>query len=98
MEGMADAEGKPADCVHPEPGIAETAVAGAYSPSLNPFVYFHSLLDLGDCVSSDVPFTELEQDLQKVERFRLGRPVLAVALVISLAGVTLFWTIARRIV
>lgn len=37
-------------------------------------------------------------DLQKIEKFRLGRAVLAVAVIISIAGITLFFTIWRRIV
>jgi hypothetical protein len=65
IEGMADAEGKPADCVHPEPDAAETAAPGGYSATSNPFVYFHSLLDLGDCAANDVPATELPKDLAK---------------------------------
>jgi hypothetical protein len=65
LEGMADESGKPANCVHPESDAAEAAVTGGYSARLNPFVYFHSLLDLGDCSSNDVPGTELEKDLKK---------------------------------
>jgi hypothetical protein len=67
MEGMVDETGKPDTCVHPEPDAAEVPVTGGYSARLNPFVYFHSLLDLGDCSENDVPFTELEKDLKKVE-------------------------------
>jgi hypothetical protein len=65
MEGMTDASGKPANCVHPEPEAAETPVTGGYATKLNPFVYFHSLLDLGDCSTNDVPITGLEKDLKK---------------------------------
>jgi hypothetical protein len=65
LEDMADAEGKPANCVHPEPDAAEAPVTGGYSAKLNPFVYFHSLLDLGDCASNDVPTSELARDLKK---------------------------------
>lgn len=65
LEGMADPTGKPANCVHPEPGAAETPATGGYSSRQNPFAYFHSLLDLGDCSSDDVPLSELEKDLQK---------------------------------
>lgn len=40
------------------PGAA--APAGAtYLTSENPFVYFHSLLDLGDCTNDDLPLTRL---------------------------------------
>jgi hypothetical protein len=67
MEGMVDAAGKPDTCVQPEPDTAETPVQGGYSARLNPFVHFHSLLDLGDCSENDVPLTELEQDLRKIE-------------------------------
>ena len=38
------------------------------------------------------------RDLQKAERFRLGRPVLWVGVIISIAGLTLFYTIIRRVV
>lgn len=68
LEGMTNAStGQPDNCVHPEPGATEAATTGGYSPLLNPFVYFHSLLDLGDCASNDVPATELAKDLKKVE-------------------------------
>ena len=38
------------------------------------------------------------QDLQAVERFRLGRPALYIGVIISLAGIGLFYTIALRAV
>ena len=37
---------------------------GGYSARLNPFAYFHSLLDLGSCSTEDVPITELKKDLK----------------------------------
>ena len=68
VEGMADSEGRPANCVHPEPDATEAApTPGAYSATVNPFVYFHSLLDLGDCSADDVPATELAGDLKKAD-------------------------------
>jgi hypothetical protein len=68
MESMVNPEtGKPDTCVYPQPGAPETTVVGGYSSKLNPFVYFHSLLDLGECATNDVPLTELEKDLRKVE-------------------------------
>lgn len=67
MEGMADASGEPANCVHPEPEAAETPVTGGYATKLNPFVYFHSLLDLGDCTTNDLPSMSLEKDLKKAD-------------------------------
>jgi hypothetical protein len=67
MEGMADEAGKPDNCVEPEPNAPDTPASGGYAAKLNPFVYFHSLLDLGDCGENDVPLSELERDLKKVE-------------------------------
>lgn len=65
LEGMTDpATGQPGNCVHPEPGAEEAPAPGGYAPKLNPFVYFHSLLDLGDCATNDVPATELAKDLK----------------------------------
>lgn len=68
LEDMADPEGKPANCVHPEPDATETPGPGGYSATSNPFVYFHSLLDLGDCAANDVPLTELPKDLAKADK------------------------------
>jgi hypothetical protein len=65
FEAMTDAEGKADNCVHPEPEAAETPSASGYSARLNPFVFFHSLLDLGDCDENDVPLDELAKDLKK---------------------------------
>lgn len=67
LEDMADPEGKPDNCVHPEPEAPETATTGGYSAKLNPFVFFHSLLDLGDCAENDVPLSELADDLKKAD-------------------------------
>jgi len=67
--GMVDEAGKPADCVHPDPGEPSTAAQpGGYAPSQNPFTYFHSLLDLGDCAENDVPLEQLDRDLAKAEK------------------------------
>lgn len=68
FEEMTDASGKPASCVHPEPGAEEAPAPGGYSAALNPFVFFHTLLDLGECSADDVPLTELEKDLRKTEK------------------------------
>lgn len=68
LEGMTNTNtGQPDNCVHPEPGATEAPATGGYSPLLNPFVYFHSLLDLGDCATNDVPATELAKDLKTVD-------------------------------
>ncbi len=67
--GMVDEAGKPADCVHPDPGEPSTAAQpGGYATSQNPFTYFHSLLDLGDCSENDVPLEQLSKDLTKAEK------------------------------
>lgn len=68
VEGMVDVAGKPANCVHPEPDATEAPAPGAYSATSNPFVYFHSLLDLGDCAANDVPSEQLPKDLAKAEK------------------------------
>jgi len=68
LEDMVDPEGKPANCVHPEPDATETPVPGGYSATANPFVYFHSLLDLGDCATNDVPLSKLPKDLKKADK------------------------------
>jgi hypothetical protein len=64
VDGMVDATGKSADCVHPDPGEPSTsAEPGGYAASQNPFAYFHSLLDLGDCSADDLPIGQLTKDL-----------------------------------
>lgn len=65
--GMTDPEGKPDDCVHPEPEAADVPTPDGYSSLLNPFAYFHSLLDLGACDENAVPLDELAGDLKKPE-------------------------------
>jgi hypothetical protein len=67
FEGMTGGEGKPDDCVQPDPAAPGAETPTGYSPSLNPFVFFHTLLDLGDCNENDVPFEELAGELKKAE-------------------------------
>jgi phosphatidylinositol-3-phosphatase len=67
MEGMVDETGKPDTCAHPDFGGADEPVVGGYAARLNPFVHFHSLLDLGDCAVNDVALTELSADLGKLD-------------------------------
>jgi phosphatidylinositol-3-phosphatase len=67
FEGMTDEAGKPESCVHPEPEAGELTTPDGYSSRLNPFLFFHSLLDLGDCDENDVPLGELAGDLKKAE-------------------------------
>jgi phosphatidylinositol-3-phosphatase len=65
MEGMTDETGKPRSCVHPEPNSPDQPTADGYAARQNPFVYFHSLLDLGDCAINDLPLEALQHDLGK---------------------------------
>lgn len=60
-------EGMTAPCEHPDSG-APTAATGDYTPTLNPFVFFHSLLDLGDCQSDDLPYSALTGALRSAGR------------------------------
>ena len=54
-------------CRHPatdQPDETQRARPGdGYAARHNPFVYFHSLLDLGDCAADDVALTQLPGDL-----------------------------------
>jgi hypothetical protein len=67
---LADMTG--ATCVHPNSNAADDAAlpgAGSdYDTRHNPFIYFHSLLDLGGCSSNDVGLQELTKDLHKAKR------------------------------
>jgi hypothetical protein len=67
VEGMVDESGQPHSCVHPEPGASDQPPPGEYATRQNPFAYFHSLLDLGECASNDVPLTQLAKDLHSVK-------------------------------
>jgi phosphatidylinositol-3-phosphatase len=68
VDGMVDATGGPANCVHPGPDEVEAVAPGGYTARQNPFVYFHSLLDLGDCSADDLPLDQLTADLRKAEK------------------------------
>jgi hypothetical protein len=56
-------------CVHPNSNASDSAqLAGAgpeYDTRHNPFIYFHSLLDLGDCASDDLSLDKLPAVLRK---------------------------------
>jgi hypothetical protein len=72
-EGM-DQGAAPADaCRHPDSGAADDTVTATpaagetYATRHNPFVYFHSLLDLGDCIADDGPLDRLADDLKSVK-------------------------------
>jgi hypothetical protein len=55
------------NCEHPAPNSfdqTQTATAQSqYAARHNPFVYFHSLLDGGQCAANDVPLGQLDTDL-----------------------------------
>jgi hypothetical protein len=68
VEGMVDETGAPANCVHPGTGESEVVTPGGYAAGQNPFVYFHSLLDLGDCSADDLPIDKLTADLRKADK------------------------------
>jgi hypothetical protein len=67
VEDLANGPKPVQSCRHPnsnQPDETQHARAGdAYATRHNPFVYFHSLLDLGDCASNDLPLTKLTADL-----------------------------------
>jgi hypothetical protein len=67
VDGMVDVTGKPHNCVHPGSDEADQPTPGGYAARQNPFVYFHSLLDLGDCAVNDVPLSGLGGDLSKAK-------------------------------
>jgi hypothetical protein len=67
MEGMVDEAGKPDSCAHPDFGGADEPVQGGNAARFNPFVYFHSLLDLGDCAVNDVSLDQLGADLRRID-------------------------------
>lgn len=55
-------------CRRPDSNAADDTLAerpgDGYATRRNPWVYFHSLLDLGDCDADDGPLPRLEQDLR----------------------------------
>jgi hypothetical protein len=59
-------------CVHANSGAADdTALTGAgpeYDTRHNPFIYFHSLLDLGDCPTDDHALTKLPGALSSASK------------------------------
>ena len=59
-------------CVHPNSNALDDApLPGAgsdYDTRHNPFIYFHSLLDLGDCASDDVTLTKLPAALSEASK------------------------------
>jgi hypothetical protein len=71
-QGQTVPASPPQTCVHPNSGSADTThdfrkpdpstgyAGSGYAARHNPFVYFHSLLDLGSCQQNDVPLDRLE--------------------------------------
>lgn len=64
FEDMVDVEGKADNCVYPAAEEEYAPAEGGYAPQRNPFVFFHSLLDLGDCALNDKPLTGLAASLK----------------------------------
>jgi len=61
LEGMGEQP-----CAHPDNGTADATLrlTTGYVTRHNPFVYFHSLVDLGDCQANDVDLTQFAEDLK----------------------------------
>jgi hypothetical protein len=61
-----------APCLHPNSNaLDDVPLSGSqpgYDTRHNPFIYFHSLLDLGDCENDDVDLSQLPGDLAKRSR------------------------------
>src|SRR6202042_1766173 len=59
-------------CSHPNSGadddLALPGTEPGYDTGHNPFIYFHSLLDLGDCATDDVDLSHLTAALDKRSR------------------------------
>lgn len=55
-------------CRHPQSNAVDPTLRArpgdGYATRLNPFVYYHSLLDLGDCDANDGALDRLERDLR----------------------------------
>jgi hypothetical protein len=67
VDGMVDTTGQPQNCVYPNPGEPAVLAPGGYAAWENPFIYFHSLLDSGECSNNDVPLEELQAGLRKAD-------------------------------
>jgi hypothetical protein len=67
LEDLANGPHPVQACRHPNSNQPDETQRGrpgdGYATRHNPFVYFHSLLDLGDCASDDLPLTQLSADL-----------------------------------
>jgi hypothetical protein len=69
--GYADDLLPPSTCVHPNSNALDnvelTGAGPQYDTRHNPFIYFHSLLDLGGCSENDVTLSQLPKDLKSVK-------------------------------
>jgi putative membrane protein len=59
---------------------------------------FLTAMSVAAIVLGTISYWTTLRDLRRVEAFRIGRPVLLMALIMSIAGVTMFVSIATRIV
>jgi hypothetical protein len=71
VEDLSNGPDAAKSCRHPSLGGADDTSQGRpgdeYSTRHNPFVYFRSLTDLGECLANDLPLDALTEDL-KTER------------------------------
>jgi phosphatidylinositol-3-phosphatase len=71
VDATTPAPSATASCRHPELGTPDPSHSStpgdSYLTFRNPFVYFHSLLDSGACMSSDVDLSRLQGDLATPE-------------------------------
>lgn len=70
----------------------------AHSDSPQRVGLFLAGMGTGAIVLGTIGYWVTLRDLQKTEEFRLGRPVLVMALIMSIAGVALFASIAWKVV
>jgi hypothetical protein len=70
-EDMSNGTPSVQSCRRPGPNAADPTQHGrpgdSYAARHNPFLYFHSLLDLGDCATNDVPLPQLPAALKSVK-------------------------------
>jgi putative membrane protein len=59
---------------------------------------FLTALGVAAIVLGTISYWVTLRDLRRVEEFRLGRPVLVMALIMSIAGAALFVSIAKRLI
>jgi hypothetical protein len=73
LEDMTAAQaGRSPNCQHPNSNALDAThlarPGNGYAVTHNPFVYFHSLLDLGDCITDDQPLDKLPAALSSRSR------------------------------